>query len=87
MLLIPSVMPRAAQQPRVVMNISLGGAPGPRTGGTQMIGGKPIQAALPSTAPQIAKPILPVSGGHAAEDGAARSEAEAAHAAEADCGV
>jgi TonB family protein len=59
MLMVPSVMPRAAQTPRVVMTISLGGAPGPNTGGMQMIGGKPIQAALPSTDPQIAKPIQP----------------------------
>lgn len=59
MLMVPSVMPRAAQPPRVVMTLSLGGAPGPNTGGMQMIGGKPIQAALPSTDPQIAKPIQP----------------------------
>lgn len=58
-LMIPSVMPRAAQQPRVVMNISLGGSPGPKTGGAQMIGGRPIQAAQPSTDPQIAKNTLP----------------------------
>ena len=58
-LMIPSVMPRAAQPPRVVMNISLGGSPGPKTGGMQMIGGRPIQAAQPSTDPQIAKSILP----------------------------
>ena len=58
-LMIPSVMPRAAQAPRVVMSISLGGSPGPKTGGMQMIGGKPIQAALPSTDPQIAKNTLP----------------------------
>ncbi|MEO5740921.1 MAG: hypothetical protein ABIS29_10045, partial [Vicinamibacterales bacterium] len=58
-LMIPSVMPRAAQQPRVVMNISLGGSPGPKTGGMQMIGGRPIQAAQPSADPQIAKNTLP----------------------------
>jgi TonB family protein len=58
-LLIPSVMPRAAQPPRVVMNISLGGAPGPQNGGMQMIGGRPIQAAAPSTEPQISKNTLP----------------------------
>ncbi len=58
-LLIPSVMPRAAQQPRVIMNISLGGSPGPKTGGMQMIGGRPIQAALPSTDPQIVKNTPP----------------------------
>ena len=59
MLMIPSVLPRAAQQPRVIMNISLGGSPGPKTGGMQMIGGRPIQAALPSTDPQIAKNTPP----------------------------
>ena len=57
--LLPAVMPAPAQQPRVVMNISLGGAPGPRTGGTQMLGGRRIDAALPSTAPQVAKTTLP----------------------------
>jgi TonB family protein len=51
-------VPRAAQ-PRIIMNISLGGAPGPNTGGMQMIGGVPIQAAQPSTEPQISKSILP----------------------------
>ncbi|HKX89531.1 MAG TPA: hypothetical protein VJM13_10000, partial [Sphingopyxis sp.] len=56
--MIPTIAPRAAQ-PRVVMNISLGGAPGPNTGGMQMIGGRPIQAALPSTEPQLTKTILP----------------------------
>jgi TonB family protein len=58
-LMIPSVMPRAAETPRVMMNISLGGAPGPNTGGMQTIGGKPIQAAQPSTDPQLAKNTLP----------------------------
>lgn len=55
---IPTVAPRAAQ-PRVIMNISLGGSPGPQTGGMQMIGGRPIEAAQPSTDPRIAKTILP----------------------------
>ena len=59
LLVIPSVMPRAAQPPRVVMNISLGGSPGPKTGGLQQIGGRAIQAALPSSDPQIAKTTLP----------------------------
>jgi TonB family protein len=58
-LVVPSVIPRAAQPPRVVMNISLGGSPGPKTGGMQMIGGKPIQAAQPSIDPQVAKNTLP----------------------------
>jgi TonB family protein len=59
LLMIPSVMPPAAQPPRVVMNISLGGSPGPKTGGMQQIGGRAIQAAQPSTDPQIAKTTLP----------------------------
>ena len=58
-LMIPSAMPRAAKAPRVMMSISLGGTPGPNTGGMQTIGGKPLQAAQPSTDPQIAKPIQP----------------------------
>ena len=58
-LLVPSVMPRAAQPPRVMMSISLGGAPGPQSGGMQMIGGKPIQAAQPSLDPILAKHTLP----------------------------
>ena len=59
LLLLPIVMPQQQRQPRVVMNISLGGTPGPRTGGTQMLGGRRIDAAQPSTAPQIAKNVLP----------------------------
>jgi TonB family protein len=57
--LIPGVMPAPVEQPRVIMNISLGGTPGPRTGGTQMLGGRRIEAAQPSTAPQVAKTTLP----------------------------
>jgi TonB family protein len=56
--MIPAMAPQAAA-PRVIMNISLGGAPGPDTGGMQMIGGRPIQAAQPSTQPEISKSILP----------------------------
>ena len=59
LLLIPSVMPRAAQPPRVMMTISVGGAPGPDAGGMQMIGGRPIHAALPTADPQLAKSALP----------------------------
>lgn len=58
-LMIPSVMPRAERPPRIVMNVSLGGAPGPKTGGMQMIGGRPIQAAQPTVDPQLAKTPLP----------------------------
>src|SRR5215203_1344862 len=58
-LMIPSVMPRAAQPPRIMMSISLGGAPGPKSGGMQTIGGRPIEAAPPSVDPQIQKTPLP----------------------------
>ena len=54
--LIPVIAPAPAQPPRVVMNISLGGAPGPSNGGTQMLSARAIEAAAPSTAPQIQKP-------------------------------
>ena len=57
--LLPSVMPARAQQPRVVMSISLGGSPGPRTGGTQMLGGRRIDAAEPSATPQVSKTAMP----------------------------
>ena len=43
LLLVPSAACRsAAEQPRVMMSISLGGPPGPKTGGMQMIGGQQI---------------------------------------------
>jgi periplasmic protein TonB len=44
-LLIPK--PDTTAPPRTVMTISLGGAPGPRTGGMQQIGGRPVQAPPP----------------------------------------
>jgi TonB family protein len=56
---LPGIFPTPAAQPRVVMNISLGGAPGPRTGGMQMIGGRRIEAALPATEPKIQRSTLP----------------------------
>jgi TonB family protein len=59
LVLVSIVMPPQRPQPRVVMNISLGGTPGPRTGGTQMIPGQRIDAAVPSTAPTIARNRLP----------------------------
>ncbi|MGH7335976.1 MAG: hypothetical protein ACREI7_00235, partial [Myxococcota bacterium] len=34
--------------PRTVMTISLGGAPGPRSGGMTPIGGRAVQAPLPN---------------------------------------
>lgn len=58
---LPSMLPQAAVTPRVVMNISLGGAPGPNTGGMQMIGGRNIEAAKPTEAPVVAPRIAPPS--------------------------
>jgi TonB family protein len=46
--------------PKVIMHISLGGSPGPKTGGMTQIGGRPIVAAQPSTSPTMSKPQLPV---------------------------
>jgi protein TonB len=57
--LAPALIPVPQQQPRVVMNISLGGSPGPRTGGLQMLGGRRIDAAPQSDAPQVARTALP----------------------------
>ena len=87
MLMIPSVMPRAAQPPRVIMNISLGGAPGPeyRRHADDWRQADSGRAAVDRSADR--KKYAALSGGDAAEDGAAGSEAEAAHATEADCGV
>jgi TonB family protein len=59
--LVPGLMPVAAEKPRVVMSISLGGAPGPDNGGLQMIGGRNIEAAKPSDLPTIAPRTLPPS--------------------------
>ena len=50
--------PRTA--PRTVMHISLGGSAGPRTGGLEQLGGRPIVAARPGEAPKVVKPTLPV---------------------------
>jgi TonB family protein len=57
--MIPAILPARKTAPPIVMNISLGGTPGPRTGGQEMLGGRAIQAARPSAAPQLAKPSLP----------------------------
>jgi TonB family protein len=41
--------------PRTIMTISLGGAPGPRTGGMTQIGGRPVQAPTPPEPPRRAE--------------------------------
>lgn len=56
---LPSVMPNAEVRPRVVMTISLGGAPGPNTGGTQMLGGRAIEAAQPSATAPVVRHVPP----------------------------
>jgi TonB family protein len=56
---VPGILPRRTIPPPVVMTISLGGTPGPKTGGMTMMGGRTIQAAAPSTAPKIEKIAMP----------------------------
>ncbi len=46
-------------EPENVMTISLGGAPGPRDGGLNMLGGRPIQQAVPIEAKPVIEPIRP----------------------------
>lgn len=45
--------------PATVMTISLGGAPGPQTGGMNQLGGRPIQEAVPLPAVRRPEPIRP----------------------------
>jgi TonB family protein len=49
--------PTVDTTPRTVMTVSLGGAPGPRTGGQTQIGGQAVQAPAPPQ--EIAKPLPP----------------------------
>jgi TonB family protein len=57
---MPGVFGARQATPRVAMHISLGGSPGPKTGGLEQIGGRPITAARPGADPKVAKPQLPV---------------------------
>lgn len=57
--LAPVMWPARKTTPPVVMTISLGGTPGPRTGGISQIGGRNIVAAEPSTAPKLDRVALP----------------------------
>jgi TonB family protein len=57
---MPGIFGPQQAAPKVVMHISLGGSPGPRTGGLEQIGGRPIVAAQPSTDPTVARPQRPV---------------------------
>jgi TonB family protein len=64
-LLLPTLTPRHTTE-REVMQISLGGAPGPRAGGMTNMGGRPVQATplepttrrLPQTAPAPKAPEM-----------------------------
>jgi len=56
-LLWPTAGP--ADIPRTVMTISLGGAPGPRTGGVTQIGGQTVQAPPPPEVKPVATPPAP----------------------------
>jgi protein TonB len=47
------------EEPRTVMTISLGGAPGPRTGGVTQIGGQAVQAPPPQEAKRVETPPAP----------------------------
>jgi TonB family protein len=49
----------ADEAPSTVMTISLGGAPGPRTGGITQMGGREVQVATPEPPPKIETPPAP----------------------------
>jgi TonB family protein len=55
------LMPERSSEeaPRTVMTISLGGAPGPRTGGITQAGGRAIQAPSTEKPPTVAPPPAP----------------------------
>ena len=56
-MLVPAVWPAGPQTAeRTVMTISLGGTPGPRSGGMNAIGGRPIQQAI--TAPEAPRQAM-----------------------------
>jgi TonB family protein len=56
---VPGLLPKRTPPSPVVMTISLGGTPGPKTGGMTMLGGRTIQAAAPSTAPKVDRVAMP----------------------------
>lgn len=63
--LIAAVVPggwlgmRHADEPEVVMQISLGGAVGPRDGGLATLGGRPVQEVQPEPARKTVEPVRP----------------------------
>jgi TonB family protein len=50
---------RLADEPDVVMQISLGGAVGPRDGGLATLGGRPVQQAQPEAVKKTIEPVRP----------------------------
>jgi len=58
--LMPSLTPPHEAE-REVMQISLGGAPGPRAGGMTPMGGRPVQAPAPEEAPRRAAVTAPAA--------------------------
>jgi len=59
-LVVSGVLPRGAlSEERTVMTISLGGAPGPRSGGMTPMGGLPVRAEAPAPKPEPARPEPP----------------------------
>jgi TonB family protein len=82
-LLVPAgwVAKASPPEPRTVMTISLGGAPGPRAGGMTMTGGRPVQEAAPvaprqaqtAPAPRAPAMTMPVPDAKARSKPAARS--------------
>jgi len=50
---------RVADEPDVVMQISLGGAVGPRDGGLATLGGRPVQEAQPVPVKKTIEPVRP----------------------------
>lgn len=48
-----------AEAPRSVMTISLGGTPGPRSGGLTTMGGRPVQQVTPPEAPKTREAVRP----------------------------
>ena len=57
--MVPAIWPVRHMPPPVVMTISLGGTPGPKTGGITQLGGRNIVATEPSVAPKLEKIVLP----------------------------
>lgn len=47
------------EPPRTIMTVSLGGAPGPKTGGLNQIGGRQVQEPAPEPAKQVEAPPAP----------------------------